>query len=709
MAEVLGVVASGIAVAQAVQTIGGAILSLSRLWREVKDVPDTIQNTVEDLEVAGKLVDAIESELGLLGSDASLHDCSLAGIQILAIHRCRQIHQDLDGLVKDLSADIASSRRRKSLLAKTKVVLKKDTLENYERRLQRALRLLDSAVQLHLASSIKQQPELVSARITTVLTSSGLLRSVEEDSTTPAENIEANGENEDGFDASPPRTLATRNNAAGRKQYWSYWSALFGHLGLEYSETEAQSPASSKSKSYRVRLSLPRWLLNKAWDLQLLMACSGWTAHFRQYVVLPRNAEVFQVVKRGTSQRLLELFDKGLATPFCVDEYGRTLLHWAAYRRWDFVELLLQLGLDPSYIAFSGESPSDSFFFTCAREVFISKLGPASAQELAIHRLMLSHGAYDKVAANIMIFPGSLTEMEIRRHMLKSVDLFDLFRTHLFPNYYERPLEDRLNLHVHVCGPGFVDRKAFDRAFRPDGQLQPEDLRNWLESAGQTVLHRFAATYVCEVDGLRNLELLEQSSGRPASICIPQSESTGRSDLRPIICDMISMMDLQDLSAVCPQTRRTMLADAVLGWRGRLTFWPEYYGDWYYSNKGYRIWRHVLQEYLKGWLAVFVEGGHELEEYGKAEAAAFEAFHGQHCHETDCWTCLGWPPQPWYIDGPPGGGYRWKGFKYGPRPEGWDLVLEWDPPVEEFVGDFWAWIENPPLSIPGAWVDDDDN
>lgn len=118
----------------------------------MQDVPDTIQNVVEDLEVAGKVVDAIESELGLLGSDASQHgDCSLAGIQILAIHRCRQIHRDLDGLVNDLSADIASSRRRKRLVAKTKVALKKDTLENYERRLQRALRLLDSAVQLHLA------------------------------------------------------------------------------------------------------------------------------------------------------------------------------------------------------------------------------------------------------------------------------------------------------------------------------------------------------------------------------------------------------------------------------------------------------------------------------------------------------------------------------------------------------------------------------
>jgi hypothetical protein len=147
MAEVLGVVASGIAVVQAAQSLGAAAISLSRLWREVKDVPNTIQDLIEELEVSGQVVSVIESELGTPESSSS----PLTSLLCLTIERCRQAHKNLEGLVNDLRADIASSRRRKKLLASVKVVLKKDMLESYERRLRRALRFLDSAVQLHTA------------------------------------------------------------------------------------------------------------------------------------------------------------------------------------------------------------------------------------------------------------------------------------------------------------------------------------------------------------------------------------------------------------------------------------------------------------------------------------------------------------------------------------------------------------------------------
>ena len=148
MAEVLAVVASGIAVAQAAQSLGDIAVSLSRLWRDVKDVPNTIRDLVEELEVAGQLFSIIESELEPAPESSPT---PLTSLQCLTIERCRQAHKDLGALVDDLRADIASSRRRKKLVASVKVVLKRDTLEAYERRLQRALRFLDSAVQLHMA------------------------------------------------------------------------------------------------------------------------------------------------------------------------------------------------------------------------------------------------------------------------------------------------------------------------------------------------------------------------------------------------------------------------------------------------------------------------------------------------------------------------------------------------------------------------------
>lgn len=151
MAEVLSVVASGIAVGQAAQTVGQAVFSLIQLWREVKDAPETVQNMLDDLEIAGELVAAIEAELetSALSTGPNRSRC-LTPLQELAIRRCRQIQKRLEDFVEDLAADIASSRKRKRLLAKAQVVLKKETLASYEKRLEKALASLNSTLQLNL-------------------------------------------------------------------------------------------------------------------------------------------------------------------------------------------------------------------------------------------------------------------------------------------------------------------------------------------------------------------------------------------------------------------------------------------------------------------------------------------------------------------------------------------------------------------------------
>ncbi|XXH06018.1 hypothetical protein Hte_012463 [Hypoxylon texense] len=48
--------------------------------------------------------------------------------------------------------------------------------------------------------------------------------------------------------------------------------------------------------------------------------------------------------------------------------------------------------------------------------------------------------------------------------------------------------------------------------------------------------------------------------------------------------------------------------------------------------------------------------------------------------------------------------FRIVGFTYGPQPEDWEVF--WNEPTDHFVGQFWRLVENPPLHIPGSWVDD---
>lgn len=147
MAEVIGIIGSSIAVFQATKSLGSLVGSLSQLWREIRDVPERISTLLSDLEIEGEFVDAVKDELL---TDAEGGSTSL---QQLVIRRCRDAHAELASLVEDLRAETAVSSvkgsRRKGLVARTKVALKKDVLDKYERRLQKALGHLKFVLLMH--------------------------------------------------------------------------------------------------------------------------------------------------------------------------------------------------------------------------------------------------------------------------------------------------------------------------------------------------------------------------------------------------------------------------------------------------------------------------------------------------------------------------------------------------------------------------------
>jgi hypothetical protein len=61
MAEALGVVASGIAVAQAAGALGKLAMSMRTLWRDVGDVPTIIDHTLQQLEMTAKFIEEVEA------------------------------------------------------------------------------------------------------------------------------------------------------------------------------------------------------------------------------------------------------------------------------------------------------------------------------------------------------------------------------------------------------------------------------------------------------------------------------------------------------------------------------------------------------------------------------------------------------------------------------------------------------------------------
>lgn len=148
MAEILGTVASAIAVAEVGLKVGGTVLKLRELWKEVQEVPEKIQDLMREMEIWEPILSEIESNFEVdptAGSNTVTSQPFDSSIGRMSSSFCREALRDLQELVKELSNEISSAKTRKRGIAKVKVLLKKDDLKKSQGRLKRAFRLLQSA------------------------------------------------------------------------------------------------------------------------------------------------------------------------------------------------------------------------------------------------------------------------------------------------------------------------------------------------------------------------------------------------------------------------------------------------------------------------------------------------------------------------------------------------------------------------------------
>lgn len=143
MAEVLGVVASGLSVAHVAGSIVTTSIKVKALLDEVKDAPDYLKEMLDYIE----MLTPILSEATTAGDQSAdtTNSLPLAATSHLqqALARCQAASEQLEALAKNLMSqmDLARGgvRRKRAML---KVVLKKGTLAGYEKRLQRTIQLL---------------------------------------------------------------------------------------------------------------------------------------------------------------------------------------------------------------------------------------------------------------------------------------------------------------------------------------------------------------------------------------------------------------------------------------------------------------------------------------------------------------------------------------------------------------------------------------
>lgn len=351
-----------------------------------------------------------------------------------------------------------------------------------------------------------------------------------------------------------------------------------------------------------------------------------------------------------------------LLTLFFLDKF-------AMMYRFEFVEPLVRMGLDLHQ--------EDSF----GRPAYILDRGDVRGHTSAVHRLALSQGVYDEVV--------DWKTPWVARHMLWNVETFDWFLANIFPDFYHWPLERRLWMLGCALG-GTLDHRLASRVFRPHGGFRPDDFHHRLPECGSTVLRRIYQAYF--------------RASRPViwlGTARVKEDGHQWDQLRLLLRDIAAAIDYTDLSDVDEETGTTAFL------RGFTKFVRNVMSSWWSrpeasNTRNHRLWRRNTQKLARAWLEDLQAGGKDLEVYGETELAVF-ARHERAGSAPWSREILQTLDKDFDFRET---GYRWKGFTVGPRPEDWNMVWEWDPYVELFAGEFWAGIEDPPLDVPGSWVDD---
>ncbi len=353
--------------------------------------------------------------------------------------------------------------------------------------------------------------------------------------------------------------------------------------------------------------------------------------------------------------------------------------------RFEFIEPLVRIGLD-LYAQDRDGNPHYHYFPRWDTNVN------------ATHELRRSLGIYDEVVYGLTRWESTC--------MMQSCNVFDFFLRHFSPSFYQWPLAQRIPLLGFAVS--ILDPNSLGRIFHPDGRFRLQDLRRVIFPTGKTVLKRLLDLYFMERANVMRIRTGPKLKCTCKQVCTAGFAEHHQDfyakppttfavmghqwwQIRGVVRQAVATASYHDLWVTQIDTGRTPLLEAMPSCRSWMRQWWNMKSV--YGPRPYRLWSFEIQETVRDWLKDLQAAGMDLEDYGKMEAMAFITH--RHCHRVR------WP------HGSKSAGYFWRGFKLGPRPEDWTLHWEWDPDVEGFVGDFWASIEDPRLTLPGSWVEDD--
>ncbi|KAF7531687.1 hypothetical protein G7054_g8639 [Neopestalotiopsis clavispora] len=393
MAELLGVVASAITVAEVAAKAGGAIPKLKKLWDEVQNVPETIQDLLQQIEIIDPMIWEMENELNTYRTsiiNPMLFDDT-------AMRRSTQYSRESLQKLSDIVDDEA------------KVVLKKQVLADLEARLRKALTLL----------SLAQQSYMIPGQIIVAFE-------------LPTDDDWASDEEEV---PEADRHMPKGTSRQVTKQEWTHssWVRRFG-LATVTGQVSERKLLGGHRTSHSFRIQLPSWLLKTSWEFQLSRGLGGPSVGLRAWRTVPWDSPAYEAVKNGDTTALIRSIETGQSTIFDRAPNGETLLHHAVYHlEFPCIRLLHTSGLsfhepdDSGYIPLTQFAISEWQYPTTTivrnqisawHEIFV----PADAND---NELYYSYIGYVAMALNNrseetleLLLRNDIEDAEARKYML---------------------------------------------------------------------------------------------------------------------------------------------------------------------------------------------------------------------------------------------------------------------------------------------------
>ncbi|RWA12556.1 hypothetical protein EKO27_g2574 [Xylaria grammica] len=334
------VAASGIAVAQVAAQVGKSIIKLKQLWDELRNVPSTIGDLLDQIECLDPALWEAENTFDQASLPPMFWDNGLAS---RSTAYCRKALSSLTELVDELTLQINRPGKFRSKIASAKVVLKKEQLKTLERRLQNAVRMLTLAQQSYLvlvsgqiyydthidkcpSALTRVQPNIIIQKFTEITTPL-IVQTLQRDF----------------------QFGQLESSDACRRQLPSQATKPAVDGDVENNVPTLRQPPHRRGSGRSFRFRVP-WLSQTTWELQSSRSYGNWKLNLRCYSAVPMGSEVFEIARVGTPRELQMLCARGLASPYdrhCMT--GFTLLHLAMWSlNQPMVEHLLDIGLDLS-------------------------------------------------------------------------------------------------------------------------------------------------------------------------------------------------------------------------------------------------------------------------------------------------------------------------------------------------------------------------